>query len=31
MGPFGTGMVTAISNPAAQIDFADEGLGSSPL
>jgi hypothetical protein len=30
-GPFGTGMVTAISNPAAQIDFADEGLRSSPL
>jgi hypothetical protein len=30
-GPFGTGLVTAISNPAAQIDFADEGLRSSPL
>ena len=22
-GPFGTGMVTAIANPAAQIDFGD--------
>jgi acyl-CoA thioesterase len=25
-GAFGTGLVTAISNPAAQIDFADESL-----
>ena len=23
-GPFGSGTVTAISNPAAQIDFADD-------
>jgi Thioesterase-like superfamily len=23
-GPFGTGMVTAVSNPAAQIDFTDD-------
>jgi hypothetical protein len=26
IGPFGTGMVTAISNPAAQIDFSDESF-----
>ena len=26
VGPFGTGMVTAISNPAAQIDFSDESF-----
>jgi Thioesterase-like superfamily len=31
-GAFGTGMVTAISNPAAQIDFADEtSLGVRPV
>ena len=27
-GPFGTGMVTAISNPAAQIDFANDPFPS---
>jgi len=31
-GAFGTGMVTAISNPAAQIDFADEkSFGVRPV
>jgi hypothetical protein len=31
-GAFGTGMVTAISNPAAQIDFSDEkSLGVRPV
>jgi hypothetical protein len=25
VGPFGTGMVTAIANPAAQIDFGAPG------
>ena len=25
-GPFGTGMTTAVSNPAAQIDFTNDPL-----
>ena len=28
-GPFGTGMVTALANPAAQIDFTDPSVPSS--
>ncbi|CAN5485557.1 hypothetical protein BH11ACT6_BH11ACT6_23560 [soil metagenome] len=27
-GAFGTGMVTAVSNPAAQIDFSDDPFPS---
>ena len=30
-GAFGTGVITAISNPAAQIDFADDGAVASSL
>jgi acyl-CoA thioesterase superfamily protein len=30
VGPFGTGMITAISNPAARIDFADESFPTQP-
>jgi hypothetical protein len=30
VGPFGTGMITAISNPAAQIDFSDESFPDRP-
>jgi hypothetical protein len=29
-GPIGTGLVTAISNPAAQIDFSDESFPDRP-
>ncbi|TPG33809.1 acyl-CoA thioesterase domain-containing protein [Mycolicibacterium hodleri] len=30
-GAFGTGVITAISNPAAQLDFADEGALAGSL
>jgi hypothetical protein len=31
LGAFGTGVITAISNPAAQIDFADDGAVAGSL